>query len=112
MQFSRQPQFHETETLAHFFDETSRDHETRIFHIIPSVFQCTGNIAVHLKTKVVFMTCLDKKMITFSTFRINMSSITFNYLRNISTYFNLFPCANCHFVMNANVADVTLYMDS
>ena len=35
-----------------------------------------------------------------------------HYLRNISTYFNLFPCANCHFVMNANIADVTLYMDS
>ena len=31
MQFSRQPRFHETETLADFFDETSRDHETRNF---------------------------------------------------------------------------------
>ena len=59
LQFSRQPQSHETESLAHFFDETSRDHETSIFFIIPFVFQCLL-IAVHLKTKVVFMTYLDK----------------------------------------------------
>ena len=38
LQFSRQPQFHETESLVHFFDETSRDHETRIFKLFMTCF--------------------------------------------------------------------------
>ena len=73
MQYSRQPQSHESESLAHFFDETSRDHETRvmypfrIFHdFFLKKFYFEVSVYLHWKHKQFELTIYWEKLILFN----------------------------------------------